>query len=188
MMRVYAVSIGDLVNLARERLSRGFTDEECEQFHIEPCPAAHLPVPSTKPAPGNEPVGGPSGAFRVEVTRRDLLDAGFPEGLVSEFDGDYTWSLLAGRYRIHRVGTDDAWENTGTYEVTGDRMVFTDLGSDCFGMSWSIRWSLRSSLSFADPTPAVDADEPCADATDAWVRAVFVAEPWAWVMGASAIG
>lgn len=32
MVRVFVVAIDDLMNLARSRLSRGFTDEECRTY------------------------------------------------------------------------------------------------------------------------------------------------------------
>lgn len=39
-VRVYALQIDDLMNLARSRLTRTLTDNECRQYlHLEACPA-----------------------------------------------------------------------------------------------------------------------------------------------------
>jgi hypothetical protein len=38
-VRVYLLSIEELVALARSRLTRGLTDEECQQYlHVDTCP------------------------------------------------------------------------------------------------------------------------------------------------------
>jgi WD40 repeat protein len=38
-VRVYALDLGDLVAIARSRLTRGLTTEECQQYlHLEACP------------------------------------------------------------------------------------------------------------------------------------------------------
>jgi WD40 repeat protein len=38
-VRVYALAIDDLIRLARERVTRGFTDQECRQYlHLDRCP------------------------------------------------------------------------------------------------------------------------------------------------------
>jgi WD40 repeat protein len=40
-VRVYALDIDDLIGLARDRVTRGFTDQECRQYlHLERCPEA----------------------------------------------------------------------------------------------------------------------------------------------------
>jgi WD40 repeat protein/serine/threonine protein kinase len=40
-VRVYALDIDDLIGLARDRATRGFTDQECRQYlHLERCPEA----------------------------------------------------------------------------------------------------------------------------------------------------
>jgi WD40 repeat protein len=37
--RVYAIPIADLVALARQRLTRGLTQDECEKYlHVKACP------------------------------------------------------------------------------------------------------------------------------------------------------
>jgi hypothetical protein len=41
-VRVYALKLEDLVALARQRLTRSLTDEECRRYlHVEACPAEH---------------------------------------------------------------------------------------------------------------------------------------------------
>jgi WD40 repeat protein/serine/threonine protein kinase len=40
-VRMYALDIDDLIRLARERVTRGFTDQECRQYlHLDRCPEA----------------------------------------------------------------------------------------------------------------------------------------------------
>jgi hypothetical protein len=37
-MRIYVLSIEELINLARERITRSLTDTECQQcLHVEAC-------------------------------------------------------------------------------------------------------------------------------------------------------
>ena len=39
-VRVYALAIDDLIRLARERVTRDFTDQECRQYlHLDRCPS-----------------------------------------------------------------------------------------------------------------------------------------------------
>ena len=41
MMRVWALDIDDLLEIARQNITRSLTDEECRQYlHVESCPAA----------------------------------------------------------------------------------------------------------------------------------------------------
>ena len=180
-VRMYALLLDDLVRLARGRLTRSFTDAECRQFlhSLDRCPDNIRGLaPGSSLPPDPSVVGGPAGAFRVTVSEEDLLSAGFPESSVGAFAGDYTWSLLDGAYRARWEPTPgDEWSADGTYEVSGDRIVFTDRTRPCFGTTSSIGWSLRgTTLAFSDPTRAVG--PRCPGAYDAWVRAVFLAEPW----------
>ncbi|MGH2642188.1 MAG: BTAD domain-containing putative transcriptional regulator [Actinomycetota bacterium] len=188
VMRLYILPIGDLVSLARRRLTRTFTATECLQYlHVDRCPAEFAGLPTGPDEPAH-PLEGPAGAFRVEVSRRDLLAEGFPELAVPDWVGTYTWSLSNGTYRIHREApSGDAWDAVGTYEVSGDRLVFTDRADDCFGSTWSIGWSLGGTLSFADPSPSVTS-RWCPVGFDSLVRAVFLSRPWARVAGASSTG
>jgi WD40 repeat protein len=40
LVRMWALDVDDLVRLARERVSRGFTEGECRQYlHLDACPA-----------------------------------------------------------------------------------------------------------------------------------------------------
>lgn len=40
VVRVWALEVDDLVAIAQERLTRGFTDEECRQYlHVASCPS-----------------------------------------------------------------------------------------------------------------------------------------------------
>lgn len=39
--RVFAVDVEDLVGIAESRVTRGFTDAECDRYlHLEACPAS----------------------------------------------------------------------------------------------------------------------------------------------------
>lgn len=37
-IRELALSTSELIRIARSRLTRGFTDDECATYHIDPCP------------------------------------------------------------------------------------------------------------------------------------------------------
>lgn len=39
-IRVWLLDVDQLLELARDRLTRGFTEQECGQYQIDPCPAA----------------------------------------------------------------------------------------------------------------------------------------------------
>jgi WD40 repeat protein len=39
LLRVWALDLDDLIQIAEDRLTRGFTAAECEIYNIEPCPA-----------------------------------------------------------------------------------------------------------------------------------------------------
>ncbi len=188
-MRVYALRIEDLVRLARERLTRTFTDQECRQFlHLDGCPVQLTARPTSSAPHDASDTSGPAGAFRVEVTPGDLLRAGLPESEIDSFVGAYTLSLIDGDYRIHREGPNgDTSDRAGTYEIDGSRITFTDRASpECFGSTWSSGWSLRRSLSFADFFGVLT--HWCEDFADASMRAVFEAHPWVWVAGSSVKG
>jgi WD40 repeat protein len=37
-LRVYTLDTAELINIARSRITRGFTDDECATYHLDPCP------------------------------------------------------------------------------------------------------------------------------------------------------
>jgi WD40 repeat protein len=39
-IRIYVLEVGDLLRLARERVTQPFTVQECRQYEIDPCPAS----------------------------------------------------------------------------------------------------------------------------------------------------
>ena len=190
ILRVFALSIDDLIDLARARLARGLTRQECLAFlHVDRCPARTIasPSPLTEPSTA-QPVGGPRGGFRVQVTYADLAAEGFPRSIIDDFMGDYTLSLVDGAFRLDRLGRDGAGrEVTGTYEVANGRTVFTVASGVCFGSTWSVDWSLGRRLVFSGAS-----SEPVGSCTpaafDSWIRAVFEREPWDRITGGSAIG
>jgi WD40 repeat protein len=191
-LRVYTLQIDDLVGIARARLTRALNDAECRAYlHLPACPAS-----SPQPSPGS-PVfptaSGAEGAYRVSVAPGDLtgplIDA------AEDFAGDYTLSLVDGRFRLHlsRTLTDDVSEQewTGTYAVAGDRITIRlEAGEPaCFDTEVSGRWTLRdaSHVSFFEvSSPATD---PCwakgfgdlgppVEVNEAWLRTVFESRPW----------
>jgi hypothetical protein len=39
LIKIYALEINDLISLAQDRVTRGFTTEECQRYlHLETCP------------------------------------------------------------------------------------------------------------------------------------------------------
>lgn len=49
-VRVWALDLDDLIALAQERLTRGFTAEECRQYlHVERCPTWATPAVASAP-------------------------------------------------------------------------------------------------------------------------------------------
>jgi hypothetical protein len=185
VVRVYALRIEDLVRLARQRLTRRLTDQECLQYlHLEPCPPslAGPLAPAGPPSPTNVP--GPGGAFRATIDERDLVRRGLPEAELATNVGDYTLTLLDGAYRLHqRYGDGERWETSGMYTVSGDRIVFTESAdARCAGNRWSATWRLEgATLTFSAISSTFD--EACVPERigDPWIEAVLGSHPWGLV-------
>jgi WD40 repeat protein/tetratricopeptide (TPR) repeat protein len=188
ILRVFALSIDDLIDLARARLTRGLTRQECLAFlHVGRCPAGTIASPLTEPSTA-QPVGGPRGGFRVQVTHADLAAEGFPRSDIDDFTGDYTLSLIDGTFRLDRLGRDGPrLEGTGTYEAANGRIVFTQASRMCSRLTWSVDWSLGRRLVFTGASSELSGTCPPA-AFHSWIRAVFEREPWDRITGGSAIG
>jgi WD40 repeat protein len=194
-LRVYVLPLDELVGIARARLSRGFSVEECRQYlHVEACSPSTLPEPSPPPLP-IPPAGGPEGGYRVSVAAGDLPKPALePEDW---YAGDYTLSLVDGTWRLHLDRTllprsdgsfSDEW--SGPFTVSGDRIVLTvESGGDpgCLGSDVSGRWATTdpSAISFA--SMAWTATDTCAtfqsegdvgQTNDAWLRTIFESRPW----------
>jgi WD40 repeat protein len=183
VVRVYALRIDDLVQLARQRLTRGLTDRECFQYlHLEPCPAslAGLLTPARAPTSATI-VPGPEGAFRATIDEQDLLRSGFPEADAANEIGDYTLGLFDGSIRLHQRHVDgEGRETSGTYTVSGDRIVFTESADGrCAGSRWSATWQLEgATLTLSDISSTFE--ETCVPERigDPWIGAVLGSHPW----------
>jgi WD40 repeat protein len=180
LLRAYALDISDLERLARERLTRGFTDQECRQYlHVSSCPAS-VGTPAFSPAgpaPEALPLDGLEGAYRVTVSPDDLR----LHGLSAKDAGDYTLSLAGGDWRLHEALLNgEAVDLSGTYSVTGDSITFTDRSDvRCFETTWSSRWSLDgNSLSFTDTSSTTNPLCAPPDIADARVHVTYASHPW----------
>ena len=178
LLRQYILDLQGLERLARERVTRGFTEQECWQYlHLSSCPGSVGTPSQTARASGElPPLGGPEGAFRATVSPDDLRLLGLPAGNA----GDYTLSLVGGEWRLHEALLNDVVRVlSGTYTVSGDSITFTDRSDPwCFEETWSSRWSLdKNSLSFADTSStATPCDRP--DFAGAWLRVIDASPGW----------
>ncbi|MGH2655199.1 MAG: protein kinase domain-containing protein [Actinomycetota bacterium] len=183
-LRVHVLPIDELVRLARTRLTRSFTIEECRQYlHVESCPSSPgiaSPLPSNEGADGTEPIG-PEGAYRVTITDADLRSPLLSDRDVRSHEGDYTLSMTGGRWRLHREGENGSTQVTfGTYAVSEDRVTFTE-GADpwCFGRTMTATWDLRGmQLAFSDITSTVTPTCGPQTVSDALLRTVYGTHPW----------
>jgi WD40 repeat protein len=194
-LRVYVLPVDELVGIARARLSRTLSDEECRQYlHVQVCPPPTSPTPSPPPQPATPPAGGPEGAYRVAIAA-----GGLPSPLSEAqewYAGHYTLSLVDGIWRLHVDRTllprsdgnfNDEW--SGPYTVSGDRIVLSvESGGDpgCLGSEIAGRWATGpSAISFE--AMAWAANDSCVSfqlggdvrqTNDAWLRTIFESRPW----------
>ena len=195
-LRFYVLPVDELVGIARARLSRSLSDEECRQYlHLQACPPPTSPAPTPPPQPATPPAGGPEGAYRVSVAAGDL-----PKPALEPDDwyaGDYTLSLVDGTWRLLLDRTllprsdgyfRDEW--SGPYTVSGDRIGFVmETGGDpgCVGSEVAGRWATadQSTISFSGTAWA--ATDSCAtfqsegdvrQTNDAWPRTIFESGRW----------
>lgn len=185
LVRVFTLQLPELIRLARSRVTRRLTDDECVRYlHLAACPeAAGSGAPTeAAPPPPPKPIGlGPEGAYRTTIAADDLPTS-LPPRRIKRNSGSFTWSLSSGIWRLdHEApnGSRDGW--SGRYSVSGDRITLTVERSDpiCLGTTLSGRWSLgASTLSLAEVT--VDGPTRCSDgpALGIWIRVLFEARPW----------
>ena len=166
IVRVHALRVDDLVRFARQHRSEG--------------PTTVVPPPPTSAA------SEPQGAFRVSTGSEDLLRHGVPRSEVGNGIGDYTLALAAGTFLLHqRVPDGETWETSGTYTVSGDRMILTDLGEAwCGGNRVSTRWRSQGGVvRFSDVrVEIVPRCDP--EVVGPTLQAVFGSHPWTIVGGA----
>jgi WD40 repeat protein/DNA-binding SARP family transcriptional activator len=185
ILRVYVLPIDELVRLARERVTRGFTEQECRQYlHVVSCPPALARAPGAPPASGPPAAAesiGPEGAYLVTIRPGDLQLPVFSNQDVVDNAGEYTLSIGGDTWRLHQERPNgETIDTSGTYAVDGRQITFTDrYDLRCFGMSWSGRWALhRVELSFttisSDTTPTCEPEA----LNEAIRRAVFGSHPW----------
>ncbi len=182
-IRVYALGLPELIRLARSRLTRGLTDDECLRYlHLAACPPAGGTGEAIEvPPPPTPSATGPEGAYLTTIRAGDLPSR-FPSRPMERTTGSFTWSLSAGTWRMHQEmpdGSEDDW--SGSYVISGDRIGLTLEEGDpaCFGTTVSGAWSLgASTLSLAEI--AVDGPAGCGDdpRLTTWFRALFQARPW----------
>jgi WD40 repeat protein len=184
-LRVFLLRVGDLIRVARARLTRGFTEGECRQYlHVTTCsPSLRSPDPTEATRGTATPPAhyGPEGAFRVTIDRSD-----FPPGVFSSEDvdhgvGDYTLSLVGGGWHLSQaLPSGDRWFTSGAYKLEGDRITLTyTFDSGCFGWSFSARWSLREmTLRFANTSSTVVPTCLQPPENDAWIATLFGSRPW----------
>jgi len=178
--RVYVLPIDQLVRIARQRLTRGLTPAECQQYlHVSTCPPSATVV---APAPARQAPArvGPEGAFHLDITPAELRSHGITRGEVrGDLAGDYTLSLAGGRWYLHQVHQQGAiWDESGPYTVDGRTITFHIVDvTRCFGGSWSAGWSLdRTSLTLAH----ISADLPagCGRVFQEELQLRFGSNPW----------
>jgi hypothetical protein len=95
---------------------------------------------------------------------------------VADWDqGSYTLTLLDGTFRLtHDNPYQSGLTRWGTYEVSGDRMVLTEVSDAlCAGARYEGTWRLESA-SFTLRDLEVTDTEEC----DGWAKIVFTSEPW----------
>jgi WD40 repeat protein len=195
-LRIYVLSVDELVGIARARLSRSLSDEECRQYlHVDVCPPPTSPGPSSPPQPATRPAGGPEGAYRLSVAAEDLP---IPLSEAQEwYTGDYTLSLVDGTWRLDLDRTlfprsdwffSDEW--SGPYTVSGDRIVLgVESGGDpgCIGSEVSGRWATADQSAISLAGLAWAATDSCAtfqtegdvrQTNDAWLRTIFESPHW----------
>ena len=122
--RVHALRVGDLVQVARERLN-------------------DTPNPTGPSAPTPAVSTGPQGAFRVAIAEEDLLREGLPASDVANEIGDYTLALADGMFRLTQRLPDGSARETssGTYGTSGTRITLTEAADAlCAGNRFSAVW------------------------------------------------
>jgi hypothetical protein len=154
-VRMYAMDLARLLAIADQRVSRPLTDEECRRYLHAPCDPDGSGT--DQPAPSN--VGQPTaldGSYHVTVE-----------------SGSYTLTLLDGIYRL----TENLWwRSWGTYEVTDDRLVLTEVSdARCAGVRYEGTWIREGAALTLNDLEVVDT-KACPEESSAAVA--FASEPW----------
>jgi hypothetical protein len=112
----------------------------------------------------------------VTITESDGRAAGWNRELASFGQGRYTLTLLDGTYRLtqdHPYGARTSW---GTYEVSGDGIVLTEVSdARCAGVRTEGTWQREAAALTLHDLEVIDT-EACPD--DGWAGVVFASEPW----------
>ena len=58
-LRVVTIDPGELLEIARNSLTRGFTEDECDRYNFDPCPSLEEMQNGTGSAPDRDQVQGP---------------------------------------------------------------------------------------------------------------------------------
>ncbi len=184
-IRVFVLPVDQLVRIAKSRLTRGLTVQECRQYlHVPVCPVSASGGGGGSVSGSPTPAGGPEGAYRVTLQRGDVPVPPMHPGDRAEMAGVYSWSLVDGRWHFHQDradGNTDDW--SGTYVANADRIEFTtDVGDpSCLGFRFFARWTFEgpSALSFTDVSSLAEPTSCGPQALiDAGVRTLLASHPW----------
>jgi WD40 repeat protein len=174
-LRVYTLDLARLLSIAARSVSRPLTDEECRLYLHAPCAPDDSAVDRPAPAEGGQPTVL-DGAYQVTITESDGRAAGWNRELASFGQGRYTLTLLDGTYRLtqdHPYGARTSW---GTYEVSGDGIVLTEVSdARCAGVRTEGTWQREAAALTLHDLEVIDT-EACPD--DGWAGVVFASEPW----------
>lgn len=175
-LRVYALDLARLLAIATQRVSRPFTDEECLQYLHAPCAPDDLVVDRPAPVGGGQPTVL-DGAYQVTISEADFRAGGFGREDAFWSQGSYTLTLLDGTYRFTQDHPyDPGRTNWGTYEVSGDRLVLTEVSDTrCAGVRYESTWQREAATLTLHDLEVVDT-EACPD--DGWAAVVFASGPW----------
>jgi hypothetical protein len=175
-LRTYTLDLARLLTIAAQRVSRPLTDEECRLYLHSACPpddsagAQHTSV-------GGGPPTVLDGAYQVTVTESAGRASGLDRDTAFWSQGSYTLTLLEGTYRLTQ---DHPWDPArtrwGTYELSGDRIVLTEVSdARCAGVRVESTWR-RDGASLTLRDLEVTDTEACPD--DGWAALVFASGPW----------
>jgi hypothetical protein len=173
-LRVYTLDLARLLSIAAQRVSRPLTDGECLQYLHAACESADPALGQPVPAPGGQATVL-DGAYQVTLTKPEWRATGWPPDAADWDQGSYTLALLDGTFRLtHDNPYQSGLTRWGTYEVSGDRMVLTEVSDAlCAGARYEGTWRLESA-SFTLRDLEVTDTEEC----DGWAKIVFTSEPW----------
>jgi len=175
-LRVYALDLARLLSIADQRVSRSLTDEECRQYLHAPCEPHDRVVDQPSPAGAGQPTVL-DGAYQVTITEADFRAGGLGRDEAFWGQGSYTLTLLEGTYRLtHDHPYNPGRTSWGTFEVSGDRLVMTEVtDARCAGVRYESTWR-REAATLTLSGVEVGDTQACPD--DGWAAVVFASGSW----------